>query len=105
MDGELGEGGGRDGGGAQDGLLRPPAGEPGQRQEDGAHARWEIGRARKTAKCMGGWEYELRPAGGGMGMGEWVRKKDLPGYSPNPKEAYTRKTPKTPLHNTIDGSN
>ena len=79
MDGELGEGGGRDGGGAQDGLLRPPAGEPGQRQEDGAHARWEIGRARKTAKCMGGWEYELRPAGGGMGMGEWMRKKDLPG--------------------------
>ena len=79
MDGELGEGGGRNGRGAQDGLLRPPAGEPGQRQEDGAHARWEIGRARKTAKCMGGWEYELRPAGGGMGMGEWMRKKDLPG--------------------------
>ena len=75
---ELGEGDGREEGDTQDGLLRPPVRGPGQRQGDGACARWEVGRARRTAKCMGGWEYELCQAGGREGTGEWMRKKDMP---------------------------
>ena len=59
----------------RDSLMRGPEERSGRVQEE-MRRKWEVGRARKTAKCLGGWEYEIYEAGeGGCSRettGEWV---------------------------------
>ena len=89
--------GSRGGGGVQNGdgsrLLRRPVARAGDKEEAEGDT-WEVGGARRTATCMGGWEYEI--VRGGEARGCWVNHRDVPKQVTTAQLAEARSTKQVP---------